>query len=467
MKENIFNGFPDQINLISSLIFTIDNMKVLTVGGGAREHAIVKALARNGAEIYAAMGNNNPGIAELAKDTLLEKGTNIEAVVDWSVEKSVELAVVGPEAPLGEGIVDELEKNGIMCASPNKDAAQIEISKEFMRNLMAEHELPGRVEYQTFESIEEVEDFISHYQGDLAVKPVGLTGGKGVKVMGEHLESKEDVIDYCRKVLNEEIGGTSKVILEEKLEGEEFTLQVLTDGENVIPCPLVQDHKRLFEGDEGPNTGGMGSYSQADGLLPFVAQDIYEESLKIIQATLDAMKKEGRPYKGVLYGQFMLTKKGPKIIEFNCRWGDPEAMNVLPLLKSDYVDICRKIAEGDISSVEAEFEKKASVCKYIVPEGYGIDPVPGSELDIDEEAIENEGAELFYASVDKKEGKIYTTTSRSLAVVGFSEDMEQAEKKSERALSHVKGTKVHMRHDIGKPESISRKVENMKKIMGE
>ncbi len=442
-------------------------MKVLTVGGGAREHTIVRALVEDGAEIYAAMGNKNPGIARLAEDYLLEKGTEIESVVSWAEDKEVDIAVVGPEAPLGNGIVDALEDRNIKCASPDKKAAKIETSKEFMRDLQSRYDLPGRVEYEVFDDIEDVEDFLAHYEGELAVKPVGLTGGKGVKVMGEHLENKKEVIEYCEKVLEEKIGGKPKVVLEERLEGEEYTLQVFTDGENIIPMPLVQDHKRLFEGDEGPNTGGMGSYSQADGLLPFLDQSIYDKSVNIIKETLKAMKEDGKPYKGVLYGQFMLTTEGPKIVEFNCRWGDPEAMNVLPLLESDYVKLCEKIAEGDISDLEVSFEKKSSVCKYVVPEGYGIEPEGGNKVDVDEEAIEDAGAQLYYASVDERDGEIFTTTSRALAVVGYAEKLEDAEEVSEEALSYVEGDKIQMRHDIGKPESIQRKIENMKRVRGE
>ncbi len=442
-------------------------MKVLTVGGGAREHAIVSSLVKSGAKVYSSMSNKNPGIVGLAEEHLLCSDTDIPKVSQWAEEKGVEMAVIGPEAPLGKGIVDELESRGIICASPFKKAAQLEISKEFMRELMKRYELPGRVDFEVFDDMVAIEDFLSHYEGELVVKPVGLTGGKGVKVMGEHLLSKRDVIDYCRKVLKNEIGGESKVILEEKLEGEEFTLQVFTDGINVIPTPLVQDHKRLYEGDEGPNTGGMGSYSMEDGLLPFVDEDAYEQALAIIKATLLAMEKEGRKYKGVLYGQFMLTAKGPKIIEFNCRWGDPEAMNILPLLKSDYLSLCEGMAKGDISEIEAEFEKKCSVCKYIVPEGYGFESVPGNKLSVDEKGIEEAGARLFYASVDEKDGDIYTTTSRSLAVVGFAETMEDAESSSERALSCIQGKGIHMRHDIGKPASIQRKLDNMKNIRGE
>ncbi|MFO8110126.1 MAG: phosphoribosylamine--glycine ligase [Thermoplasmata archaeon] len=441
-------------------------MKVITVGGGAREHAMVSALVKGGAKVYASMSNKNPGIAGMSEDFLICSDTDVQTIALWAVEKEVDMAVIGPEAPLGKGIVDELESKGILCASPRKAAAELEISKEFMRELMKKYELPGRVDFEVFQDVTVVEDFLSHYEGDLVVKPIGLTGGKGVKVIGEHLDDKREVIDYCRKILQEKIGGKSKVILEEKLEGEEFTLQVFTDGINVIPTPLVQDHKRLYEGDEGPNTGGMGSYSMSSGLLPFVDQETYQESLDIIKAALLAMEKEGRRYKGVLYGQFMLTAKGPKIIEFNCRWGDPEAMNVLPLLKSDYLELCKGMAQGDISKMDAEFSKKCSVCKYVVPEGYGIEPVPGNKIVVDEEGIENAGARLFYASVDEKDGDIYTTTSRSLAVVGFAEDMESAEKSSEKALSYIEGKGIHMRHDIGKPESIERKLGHMEDILG-
>lgn len=442
-------------------------MKIMTVGGGAREHAMVDALVRSGGEVYSTMSNKNPGIIRLAEDILICSDTDVETITSWGVEKGVEMAVIGPEAPLGEGIVDRLEEEGIMCASPNRNAAELEISKEFMRDLMKKYDLPGSVDYETFDDMEKVEDFLSHYSGELVVKPVGLTGGKGVKVMGEHLEDKMDVINYCRDILENKIGGQSKVVLEEKLLGEEYTLHIFTDGQNMIPTPLVQDHKRLYEGDQGPNTGGMGSYSMKDGLLPFVDEDTYKQSIEIMGKVIESMEKEGRRYRGVLYGQFMLTAKGPKVIEFNCRWGDPEAMNILPLLESDYVELCRGMAQGDISDLKAVFQKKFSVCKYVVPEGYGFKSIPGNKIVVDERGIEGAGARLFYASVDEKEGDIFTTTSRSLAVVGFADDMKAAERASEKALSFIQGKGIHMRHDIGKASSLQRKVDRMKEIRGD
>jgi phosphoribosylamine--glycine ligase len=233
-----------------------------------------------------------------------------------------------------------------------------------------------------------------------------------------------------------------------------------------MPMPAVQDHKRAYEGDIGPNTGGMGSYSQEDGLLPFLTREDYDGCVAIMQKILDAMAKEGTPYKGILYGQFILTKTGPKVLECNARFGDPEAMNVLPLLTSDFTDICQGIIDGNLSTKKASFENKATVCKYVVPMGYGVQSQVGEKVHVEEEQITKSGAELFYASVNEKDGQIYTTTSRSLAVVGINENIFAAEKIAEQALSHIKGN-VFMRHDIGKKELIDKRIEHMKTLKGE
>ena len=229
-----------------------------------------RALAEGGAELYAVMKNRNPGIRKLSRDVLLASETDVDKVVVYAKMKAVELACVGPEAPLEAGLVDALESEGIRCAAPSKAAARLETSKEFMRSLMARHNLPGRIEHWVFSDIAEVKRFISGYDGGVAVKPVGLTGGKGVKITGDQLLSKEDVYAYASEVLDKKVGGQAKVVIEEKAEGEEFTLQAFSDGKTVSPMPAVQDHKRAWEGDKGPNTGGMGSYSQEDHLLPFL-----------------------------------------------------------------------------------------------------------------------------------------------------------------------------------------------------
>ncbi len=439
-------------------------MKVLSVGGGAREHSVVEALRKSNAEIYSVMKNKNPGIANASAEYVLMDECEVEKVADWATSKGVELAVIGPESPLGEGIVDVLESRGIPCVGPSKAAAQIEISKEYARDLMKRHNIPGNLEYRVFDNLDDIKEFLEESDFDVVVKPIGLTGGKGVKIMGEQLQSKEDVLAYCAEVLENKIGGQSRVIIEEKCVGEEFTLQAFCDGETLSPMPAVQDHKRAYEGDEGPNTGGMGSYSESNGLLPFLSKEEYDEAVGIMQKTIDAMREEGTPYKGVLYGQFMLTSDGIKLIEYNARFGDPESMNVLPILKDDFLSICEGIVDGSLSS-GVKFDNKATVCKYVVPIGYGVKSQAGEKVRLDEGSIRNAGAELYYASVNEEGGQIYTTTSRSLGIVGIANTISDAESISEEGLRFVSGN-VFMRHDIGKPENIQKKIERMKTIRG-
>ncbi len=443
-------------------------MKILLIGGGAREHAMLKALARSEGYrkegTFAVMKNLNPGIAALCGDHKLVPETEVEKVVAYAKDKGVDLAFVGPEAPLQKGITDALEHEGIQVAAPSKAAARIETSKAFMRELMAKHQIKGCATFKTFRSLDGLEDFITELGNDIVVKPIGLTGGKGVKVMGEHMNSAADAVNYVKDILIKGIGGEAGAVVEERLEGEEFTLQAFADGKNLKFMPCVQDHKRAFEGDEGPNTGGMGSYSQEDGLLPFVTDGDLSDAKDIMNNILKAMAEEGKPYKGPIYGQFMLTARGPMIIEINARFGDPEAMNVLPLLEGDMMRIGEAMARGELSGVKVDFEAKATVCKYVVPKGYGIESLANRPIDVDEGCIDGMGAELFYASVNAREGKVYTTTSRSLGIVGFGPSIEAAEKVAEHALDHVKGEDIFIRHDIGKREAIERKIEHMKRI---
>ena len=214
----------------------------------------------------------------------------------------------------------------------------------------------GSIVYRVFDNVEDAGDFIDEFGQDVVVKPIGLTGGKGVKIVGEHLEDGEEAKKYVKEIINNKISGHARVVIEERLIGEEFTVQAFVDGESIVPMPAAQDHPHAYEGDQGPITGGMGSYSDRDGLLPFLDKKSYEESVKIMEDTINAVKNEVGPYKGILYGQFMLCKDGPKLVEYNARFGDPEAMNVLPLLKTDFVDICQGIVDGNLK--KAEFEKR-------------------------------------------------------------------------------------------------------------
>jgi phosphoribosylamine--glycine ligase len=437
-------------------------MKILTIGGGGREHAAVEALHRSGAEIYAVMKNMNPGIAKRSAKYLLCDEKNIPEICRFAKENGVGYAFVGPEAPLEAGIVDALEKDGVRCASPTKAAARIETSKTFMRELVEKHGIKGNLEFAHFDNATDAEAYLKGVSHEIVVKPVGLTGGKGVKVQGEHLHGLEETMDYVREIFDNNIGGAG-VILEERAVGEEFTQMVFCDGKRIVPLPLVQDHKRAYEGDVGPNTGGMGSYTDADHLLPFITEDERAKALGILQDIVDAMAKEGCPYRGTMYGQFMLTVDGPKIIEINARFGDPEAMNVLTVLDTGFADICRMMADGRLEG-DVKFQRKATVCKYVVPRGYGVKSESGHEITVDEDAISKCGAVAYYANVDVKDGKLVTGTSRSVGVVGVADTLEEAEANCEKALKHVECDAIFVRHDIGTRALVQKRVDHMREL---
>ncbi len=442
-------------------------MKVLVVGGGAREHAICDAVCRSkNVELYSIMSNLNPGIQLLAKDFLKENEVNIEKVVEYAKKKQVDLVIIGPEAPLEVGIVNELNKASIDACSPTKGAARIETDKEWMRNLLKKYKIPGQLKYQSFTDLKKAKKFIEDLNGEVVVKPIGLTGGKGVRVSGDHFNGINGALQYTREVIDKKIGGKAKVLIEEKAVGEEFTLQAFSDGNTILPLHAVQDHKRLLPDDKGVNTGGMGSYSCNNGLLPFLLKSDYEEGATILQRIVEALRNEESKYIGPIYGQFMLTIDGPKIIEINARFGDPEVMNVLPLLETDFIDICNAMLDGNLSRKKLKLNKKSTVCKYVVPEGYGIKSMVGEKIFIDEEKIISIGSKLFYASVNKENDFVTTTSSRSLAVVGISDTLSSAENICEEALNYVKGDHIFIRHDIGTKELIDKRIHHMNELRG-
>ena len=430
-------------------------MKVLVVGSGGREHAIAQALVCSGGiTLYAAMARRNPGIARLAEKVLIGRETDVKSVAAFAREQGIEAAVIGPEAPLEAGIVDILEDAGLLCLGPARAAARLETDKAFCREMMVRHGISGCPFHRTFHGAEEAADFIRDHPEDLVIKPIGLTGGKGVRIMGEHLD-RDGAIAYVRK-----LGG--KVVLEERLIGEEYTLQAFSDGSHLVPLPLVQDHKRAYEGDTGPNTGGMGSYSLPDHSLPFVTASEYEGALRIMHDVIGAMRREGHPFKGILYGQFMNTGEGPRVIEFNARFGDPEAMNVLPLLTTDMSEILCHIGEGQLSSRHVQCEHKATVCKYVVPEGYPDGPRAGERLELGDpgEAL------VYYANVEERGGSLYTLTSRTLAYVGVGDSLTAAEQTAEKAAGNVRG-KVFHRKDIGTPALLAKRIAHMEELRHE
>jgi phosphoribosylamine--glycine ligase len=408
------------------------------------------------------MSNQNPGIARISDFKVASEG-DLETVKKFALDKKVDMAFIGPESPLEKGIVDVLEEAGISCVGPNKSAARIETDKSFMRNLFEKYKIDGSLVYRVFDNYKDISDFLNEFDKDVVIKPVGLTGGKGVKIVGDHLADNDEAKEYARHIMETKMGGHPRVVIEEKLVGEEFTVQAFSDGEHLAPMPAAQDHPHAFEGDEGPITGGMGSYSDKNGLLPFMDQKDYDDAVKIMQDTINAIKKEAGYYKGVLYGQFMLCEEGPRLVEYNARFGDPEVMNVLPLLKSSMVDICQSIVDGNLK--KAEFENKATVCKYIVPDGYPETKFANQAIMVYEETISDLGGRVYYAAVNQKDDVVYTSASRALGVVAAGESIEEAEKICEEATQFVKGDLYH-RRDVGTKELIQKRIDHMKKIRG-
>jgi phosphoribosylamine--glycine ligase len=427
-------------------------MKILVVGGGGREHAIARALSRNTeTRIFSVMTRRNPGIAGSSQKVLIHRDTDIPEIIAFARKCEVDYAFIGPEAPLEAGIVDSLEETGVGCVGPTRSAARLETDKGFCRTMMERHGIAGCPRYRVFHDADEATEFIREFDGDLAIKPIGLTGGKGVRIMGEHLD-KAGAISYVKQ-----LGGN--VVMEERLIGEEFTLQAFVDGMHLVPMPIVQDHKRAYEGDQGPNTGGMGSYSMPDHSLPFITDRDVKKAEGIMKDAVATMGRIGQPYRGILYGQFMNTRNGPMVIEFNARFGDPEAMNVLSILESDLSDMVPRLTEGSLSSSRVTFGKKATVCKYIVPEGYPEAPVSGSPITIDDYGT----ALLYYANVTEEKGTLVTQTSRTLAFVGVADQLREAEEIAERAVSSVMG-RIRHRRDIGTEALLQRRIDHMKEL---
>jgi len=438
-------------------------MKILIVGNGAREHAIASALSKSQQKpkLYAFMNAKNPGITRLCVGFKVGDISDAKAISDYAVNEKIHFAIIGPEAPLASGIADKLERQGIGCVGPRKAAAQIETDKAFARNLMKKYNIPGVPEFKVFTDASEAVKFIKDSKKEWAIKPAGLTGGKGVKIMGEHLNSLPEIEDYIKRVLK-----SDRVVIEEKLIGEEFTIQAFVDGKTLIGTPMVQDHKRAHEGDVGPNTGGMGSYSGTGPVLPFLTQEDYDFGIKVMKQVVVAIKDEtNSEYKGFLYGQFIAGKGDPMVIEFNARLGDPEAMNILSILETDFAEVCKNMISGKIKDKNLKFKNKATVCKYLVPAGYPENPKSNQRITVDEEKINELGALVYYAAVNDENGKVYTSSSRAVGIVGVADTISDAEKIAEQAVGCVKGDVIH-RKDIGTDALIRKRIKHMKTLRG-
>jgi phosphoribosylamine--glycine ligase len=433
--------------------------KILVIGSGAREHAIVRALDRSHQEkeIFCLASNMNPGIAALCDELLIGNFNDPDFVVNYTNEIGATLAIIGPENPLENGVADALWGVKVKVVGPKKDLAKLETSKSFTRDLLKEYNIPGGPQYQTFNSLAGVTEFLNVLGENYVVKYDGLAGGKGVKVSGEHLHSHDEALAYCQELTDK----GDEFVIEEKFIGEEFSLMSFCDGDTLKHMPAIQDHKRAYEGDTGPNTGGMGTYSDANHSLPFLTENDIVEAHQINTQTAKAVKdKFGEGYQGILYGGFMATASGVKLIEYNARFGDPEAMNVLSLLDSDFIEICNGITDGTLENLDVKFQNKATVCKYAVPEGYPNNPVKDEQIDISK--IKNPDG-LFYASVNIQNGKLVEAGSRTVAIVGMANSISNAEKIAEKEVSAIAGPLFH-RSDIGTDMVIQKRINHMKSI---
>jgi phosphoribosylamine--glycine ligase len=430
---------------------------ILVVGSGAREHAITAALARSSPppKLLCFSGTRNPGIASLTSAYGIGSITNPAEVVAFARAQHATMAVLGPEAPLAAGVADALWAAEVPAIGPTKSLARIESSKGFARELLAKYGIPGNPFFQRFASLDGIEAVLARYANQHVIKDDGLAGGKGVKVCGDHLLSLEDSLAFCRELVARE----HPFVVEEKLEGEEFSLMSFCDGKTLRHMPAVQDHKRAYDGDKGPNTGGMGTYTDADHKLPFLKDADIAAAEQINQQVAAALAAEcGAPYKGILYGGFMATRDGVRLIEYNARFGDPESLNLLTLLETDFAGICRAIVDTTLENCDVRFAPEASVCKYVVPEGYPDNPRKG-DLVLLPPALPA-GVTIFLSAVDVQDEKLIATGSRTAAVVGRAATIFDAEAVCEQVVRQIPGPFFH-RADIGTAPAIARRMEHM------
>lgn len=435
-------------------------MNILIIGSGAREHVIAKAFKRSATNtaLYCFASSNNPGIQALTTEYWIGNICDADAIVKAAVQNQIDFALIGPEAPLEQGVADALWQASIPTIGPKKALARIETSKAFTRDLVKKFNIPGSPIYQVFHDLNGVKEFL-HILGDgnYVIKADGLMGGKGVKVAGDHLHSLDEAYSYCQELYSLNM----HFVIEEKFIGQEFSLMSFCDGHRLIPMPLVQDHKRAYVNDEGPNTGGMGTYSDTNHRLPFVTEKDVADAQAINEAVVQALMKEcNEKFIGILYGSFMVTKSGVRLIEYNARFGDPEVMNVLSILESDFVDVCQAMILGKLTPEAVKFAHAATVCKYAVPEGYPDQPVKNAEINVSK-VVNPE--QLYLGAVDMINDKLVETGSRTAAVVGVAATLSEAEKAAEEDINRIVGPLFH-REDIGTHALIQKRINQMREL---
>lgn len=417
-------------------------MKILVIGSGGREHALCWKIAQSPKVemVYCAPGN--AGISKVAECVNIS-ADDISGLKNFVIKENIGLTVVGPELPLTLGIVDNFEKDGLRIFGPGKDAARLEGSKSFSKKLMVKYNIPTAA-YSVFNDLKEAKTYIENQGPPLVIKADGLAAGKGVLICYT-IDDAYQAVDLMMKEKNFGAAGES-IIIEELLEGEEISFLAFSDGNNVLPLASSQDHKPVYDGDKGPNTGGMGAYSPA----PIVTDEMNNWILEnVMTPVVKGMEKEGCPYKGILYAGLMMTNDGPKVLEFNCRFGDPEAQPLLVRMKTDIVPILEAAMDGSLASEKIEWDDRTSICVVISSEGYPGDYEKGREIRGLEKLEELEDVEVFHAGTALSNGKLVTSGGRVLGITALGDGIEKAIDSVYKALEYVSWEGAHYRHDIG------------------
>ena len=418
-------------------------MKILVVGSGGREHAIIKKLSESSKaeKIYCAPGNG--GISDLA-ECINIGALDIDGIVDFSRKNSVDMVVVAPDDPLAKGMVDALLKNGIKAFGPTADAAIIEASKAFAKDLMKKYSIPTAT-YEIFKDSKSAVEYLKNVKFPIVVKADGLALGKGV-IIAEDFESAKNAV---LNIMEDKIFGTAgnSVVIEEFLTGQEVSVLAFTDGKTIVPMVSAQDHKRVYDNDKGPNTGGMGTFSPSRIYSDELASECME---KIFLPTIKAMNAEGRKFKGVLYFGLIITEEGPKVIEYNCRFGDPETQVVLPRLESDLVDIFEAVIDEKLDQADIRWKDNAAVCVIMASGGYPGGYEKGYEIYGIDDALDMGNIFIYHAGTKKNsDGNFVTSGGRVIGVTAVAENLDSAIKRAYEAVGKISFKDAHYRKDIG------------------
>ncbi len=418
-------------------------MQVLIVGGGGREHALAWKIAQSPKvkKIFCAPGN--PGTAEIAENVDIP-ADQVDRLLEFALENKIGLTVVGPEQPLVLGIVDKFKAKNLRVFGPSAQAAQLEGSKVFCKDLMKKYGIPTG-DYRVFESPESAKDYVTGRQEKLVVKADGLAAGKGVLICDNGQEAAQGIQTIMQDKAFGEAG--DRIVVEEFLEGQEVSLLAFTDGKTVLPLDSAQDHKAALDGDLGPNTGGMGAYSPA----PIFTEGLKQEVMAtIMQPTVEAMRMEGRLFQGILYAGLMLTAGGPRVLEFNARFGDPETQPLLMRLQSDIVPLFEACIDGTLNQCQVDWKPQSAVCVVMAAKGYPGAYEKGKAIHGLQEAGQLSDVEVFHAGTKISDGEVVTNGGRVLGVTALGNDTAMAIAKSYEAVNQISWDGVHFRKDIGR-----------------